>query len=55
MALKDIPGSVVFPLANLSIVFVGTFIGVIFWKDRPDNRQWIGLALASISIFLLVI
>lgn len=55
MALKDIPGSVVFPLTNLSIVFVGTFIGVIFWKDRPDNRQWIGLALASISIFLLVI
>lgn len=55
LALKEIPGSVVFPLVNLSIVFVGTFIGVIFWKDRPDTRQWIGLALASISIFLLVV
>ena len=54
LALKEIPGSVVFPLVNLSIVFVGTFIGVIFWKDRPETRQWIGLALASISIFLLV-
>ncbi|MFY0683503.1 MAG: DMT family transporter [Balneola sp.] len=54
-ALKEIPGSIAFPLANLSIVFVGTFIGVIFWKDRPDKRQWIGLALASISIFLLVL
>ena len=54
MALKEIPGSIVFPLVNLSIVFVGTFIGVIFWKDRPDKRQWTGLALASISIFLLV-
>jgi drug/metabolite transporter (DMT)-like permease len=55
MALKEIPGSIVFPVANLSIVFVGTFIGVIFWKDRPDNKQWIGLFLASISIFLLVV
>lgn len=55
MALKEIPGSIVFPLVNLSIVFVGTFIGVIFWKDRPDKRQWLGLALASISIFLLVL
>ena len=54
LALKEIPGSVVFPLVNLSIVFAGTFIGVIFWKDRPEKRQWIGLALASISIFLLV-
>jgi len=54
LALKEVPGSVVFPLANLSIVFVGTFIGVIFWKDRPNTKQWIGLALASISIFLLV-
>ncbi len=54
LALKEIPGSVVFPLVNLSIVFAGTFIGVIFWKDRPDKRQWVGLALASISIFLLV-
>ncbi|MEO9884151.1 MAG: DMT family transporter [Balneola sp.] len=54
LALKQIPGSVVFPLVNLSIVFVGTFIGVIFWKDRPDKKQWFGLALALISIFLLV-
>tara|TARA_R110002124_G_scaffold183735_10_gene351263 strand:- start:2369 stop:3223 length:855 start_codon:yes stop_codon:yes gene_type:complete len=54
MALKELPGSVVFPVANLGIVFVGTFIGVIFWKDRPDKKQWAGLALASISIFLLV-
>jgi len=54
LALKEIPGSIVFPLANLSIVFIGTFIGVVFWKDRPDKRQWFGLALALISIFLLV-
>lgn len=54
MALKEIPGSIVFPVANLGIVFVGTFIGVIFWKDRPDKRQWTGLSLATISIFLLV-
>ncbi len=55
LALKELPGSIVFPIVNLSIVFAGTLIGVIFWKDKPQKRQWVGLVLASISIMLLVI
>lgn len=55
LALKDIPGSVVFPLSNLSIVFLGSFIGIVIWKDKFTTRQWVGLVIASISIFLLVV
>jgi len=55
LALKEIPGSIVFPLANITIVFAGTFIGVYFWKDKILKRQWAGLLVASISIILLVI
>lgn len=54
LALKELPGSIVFPVANLSIVFIGTFIGIFIWKDKLVSKQWIGLGLASISIFLLL-
>jgi drug/metabolite transporter (DMT)-like permease len=53
-ALKLMPGSVVFPLVNVSLVVSGTFIGIWFWKDKPSLKQWSGLAVAIISIILLV-
>ncbi|MAL16442.1 MAG: hypothetical protein CL670_10305 [Balneola sp.] len=53
-ALKLMPGSVVFPLVNVSLVVLGTLIGVWFWKDKPSIKQWSGLAVAIISIILLV-
>jgi drug/metabolite transporter (DMT)-like permease len=53
-ALKLMPGSVVFPLVNVSLVVLGTLIGILFWKDRPSVKQWSGLTVAVISIILLV-
>ncbi|MEX0844074.1 MAG: hypothetical protein WD022_02290 [Balneolaceae bacterium] len=53
-ALKLIPGSVVFPLVNVSLVVLGTLIGIWFWKDKPSVKQWSGLAIAIISIVLLL-
>ncbi|WP_018126438.1 EamA family transporter [Balneola vulgaris] len=55
LALKEIPGSITFPVVNLSIMFIGTLIGVWMWKDNPQKRQWIGLFVASIAILLLVV
>lgn len=54
-ALQLMPGSVVFPMINVSLVILGTLIGVWFWKDQPTRRQWIGLAFAIVSITLLLI
>jgi drug/metabolite transporter (DMT)-like permease len=53
-ALKMMPGSVVFPIVNVSLVILGTLIGVWIWKDRPSKKQWSGLAVAVISIILLI-
>jgi multidrug transporter EmrE-like cation transporter len=53
-ALRLMPGSVVFPLVNVSLVVLGTFIGIILWKDTLSEKQWSGLAIAIISIFLLL-
>lgn len=53
-ALKLIPGSIVFPIVNVTLVVLGTFIGILIWKDRPSIKQWSGLGIAIISIFLLI-
>ncbi|MDZ7806834.1 MAG: hypothetical protein U5K71_06935 [Gracilimonas sp.] len=53
-ALKLMPGSVVFPIVNVSLVILGTLIGVWVWKDKPTVKQWSGLAVAVISIILLI-
>lgn len=53
-ALKILPGSVVFPLINVTLVVVGTFVGIWFWKDSLSIRQWIGLSIAIISILVLI-
>lgn len=53
-ALNLMPGSVVFPIVNVSLVILGTLIGVWIWKDRPSKKQWSGLAVAVISIILLI-
>lgn len=53
-ALKLLPGSVVFPIINVTLVILGTLIGVWIWKDKPTVKQWSGLAIAIISIVLLI-
>lgn len=53
-ALKLMPGSIVFPIVNVTLVVLGTFIGIFIWNDRPSVKQWAGLGIAIISIFLLL-
>ncbi|MEX0724566.1 MAG: hypothetical protein WD357_03490 [Gracilimonas sp.] len=53
-ALKLMPGSIVFPIVNVTLVVLGTLIGIWIWKDRPSVKQWSGLGIAVISIFLLL-
>lgn len=53
-ALKMMPGSIVFPIVNVTLVVLGTFIGIMIWGDRPSIKQWSGLGIAVISIILLV-
>ncbi|MTI86648.1 MAG: hypothetical protein FH748_01625 [Balneolaceae bacterium] len=53
-ALQSMPGSVVFPIINVCLVILGTFVGIWFWNDQPTKKQWFGLLVAIISILLLV-
>lgn len=54
LALKEMSGSMVFSLTNISTVLIGTIIGVLVWKDQLTLKQKMGLIGASLSILLLI-
>lgn len=46
--------SVIFyPVFNGAMILLTSLIGVVFWKERLSVKQWIGLIMGSIAIFLL--
>ncbi len=48
----NLPASVVFPLNNMGIVMATVLLGIIFFKERLSPVNWLGIALALVSIFL---
>lgn len=53
LALPGMESSVVFPLNNFGIVLCSSLLAIILFKERPDLKVWLGLGLASCSIWLL--
>lgn len=53
-ALNDISGSIAYPLVNTLNVMGGTALGIIRWKDKVTNLQWIGLGMALIAMIILL-
>ncbi|PVW16522.1 EamA family transporter [Marixanthomonas spongiae] len=45
----------IFTVNNVAIVMVSTFLGVTFFKERLLKKNWIGIILAVISIFLVAL
>lgn len=45
--------STVFTINNIGIVMLATLIGLIFFKERLSKKNWLGIALALISIALI--
>jgi drug/metabolite transporter (DMT)-like permease len=46
-------GSVVFPVHNASVVMLTALSGVLFFKEKFSKRQWLGVAIAIISVILI--
>ena len=52
----DLPGlesSVVFPINNFGVVLGATLLAIVLFKEHPRTRVWVGLGLASASIWIL--
>ena len=55
LALRELPGALVFSLVNISNVLLGTVIGLVYWKDSLTFKQKTGIVLAATSIVLLLV
>ncbi|MDR8391040.1 hypothetical protein NC796_07820 [Aliifodinibius sp. S!AR15-10] len=53
-ALREIDGSVAYPIVNILNVVGGTLIGLWIWGDRVSKLQWLGITVAVAAILLLV-
>jgi len=52
-SLTFFDASILFPINKLSIVVVSTFVSFLGFKEKMSNRNWLGFALAIVSIMLL--
>lgn len=54
-ALHQLPGIVVYPLVNVSIIGLTVLGGILIWREHINRTGWISLGLAALSIILLSI
>ncbi|MGH1385237.1 EamA family transporter [Kordia sp.] len=47
--------STVYPINNVAIVMLSTIFGIILFKERLITKNWIGIAIAIISIVMIAI
>ena len=55
LALENLSGALVFTATNILNVFLGTLLGVFYWKDQLTRKQLAGLGIAITAIILLII
>ena len=51
-ALGEINNSVVFSLTSMGIVISSSLLGILIFKEKLSKRNWIGILISVISIFL---
>ncbi len=55
LKIEGIESSVLFTINNVSIVLLTTLFGLFLFKERLENKNWIGVAIAIISIVLITV
>ena len=51
-ALREVPGTVAFPVNNVAVVFLALLLGMGFWREPTSRLQRGGLALAVLALIL---
>ncbi len=46
-------GSILYPLLNVSVLLLSTFIAIIIFHEKLNKLNWIGIGLATASILLI--
>ena len=50
---KGLSSASIFTLNNVGIVMLSTLLGILLFKEKLQSRNWLGIALAVISILLV--
>ena len=50
---EGMESSTIFPLNNVAIVMISTFLGILLFKEKMLSKNWIGILLAVASIVLI--
>ncbi len=55
LALQTIPGVLVFPFVNTSVLLSTAFLGTVIWRERPGGFGYLSIAASIVAIVLLTI
>ena len=53
--LEGLESSTIFTVNNVAIVMISTLLGLVFFKEHLSRKNWIGIALAILSIALVTL
>lgn len=55
LSIKSIENSVIFPLNNMGVVLLSTFLAFVFFKEKLSFKNVIGVIVSAVAIYLLAI
>ncbi|TCP25821.1 EamA-like transporter family protein [Tenacibaculum skagerrakense] len=55
LKIKGIESSVLFTINNVSIVLLTTLFGLFLFKEKLENKNWLGVIIAIVSIILITV
>ena len=54
LALRTVPGVVAFPVRSCGNTTLTAVVSFVAWKEKVSPKQWVGIALGLVAIYLLV-
>ncbi|SDB43725.1 EamA-like transporter family protein [Flavobacteriaceae bacterium MAR_2010_188] len=55
LSIENLESSTIFTINNVGIVLISTLVGLTLFKEKLYPKNWLGIALAVIAIFLVSI
>lgn len=53
LALRELPGMVIFPVNGIGVIMLSAIVAILLWKERLNTRNYLYLALAAVALVLI--
>ena len=54
-SLKTLPAFAVYPGFSIGTLMLITLVGIVFFREKPGKRKWIGLGMSAAALILLAV